>query len=73
MMHVKRFCKEYYRDSIFAYMYRLTVYVDLYFRYLHFQASLASWVTLLRIMGDLPETDASEGISVPGVGIYEFD
>ena len=32
-----------------------------------FQASLASWVTLLRIMGDLPDHDYGEGFAVAGV------
>ena len=32
------------------------------------QASLATWVTILRIMGDLPEADFGESIAVPGVG-----
>ena len=42
------------------------VFSDYIFLYL--QASLASWVTLLRIMGDLPEMNASEGLTVAGVG-----
>ena len=33
-----------------------------------FQASLATWVTILRIMGDLPEADYGENLAVSGVG-----
>ena len=31
------------------------------------QAALASWVTILRIMGDLPEVDIGESFAVAGV------
>ena len=31
------------------------------------QASLATWVTILRVMGDLPEADYGESIAVAGV------
>jgi hypothetical protein len=34
------------------------------------QASLAAWVTILRIMGDLPEVDYGESFAVAGVSIY---
>lgn len=32
-----------------------------------FQASLASWVTILRIMGDLPDADLGDTLAVAGV------
>lgn len=37
--------------------------------YLYFQAALAAWVTVLRIMGDLPDTDFGERLTVAGVCI----
>ena len=35
-------------------------------------ASLASWITILRIMGDLPEADYGDSFNVTGVGTYTF-
>lgn len=36
------------------------------------QASLASWVTILRIMGDLPDADVGDTLAVAGVGFIIF-